>query len=92
MTWNEAQHESVFAQLVGRGQELRVLWQYEGEVLRVLGQDALKNMQRKLVWIYWLDILRRMCFISSAVHRTVCSFLCSLKQYQNIEHSCIHTR
>lgn len=40
MTWNEAQHELAFPQLVGCGQELRVLWQYEGEVLRVLGQDA----------------------------------------------------
>lgn len=44
MTWNESQHESSFAQLVGHGQELRVLWRYRGEALRVLGQDTLKNM------------------------------------------------
>lgn len=51
VTWNKSQHESSFAQLEGHGQELRVLWRYEGEALRVLGQDALKNIQRKLFCI-----------------------------------------
>lgn len=42
-------NESSFAQLVGHGQELRVLWQYEREAVSSRTRCH-ENTQREMVW------------------------------------------